>query len=243
MRDLRTALRDLLSTSAPASRREARLRPASDVRGSGPFGNDEGADPVAEFLAAHALVTNREKATLAGLLASGKIDESVAHAARLLARVEASNGRDVTATEALSVLDDPKAIAPLAERLLGEDVVPGPYLDRVLRRAGLAAARALWSARVAAPATNERRARFVTWLATVGVAGRPLLIAALSRLAPQRAVQKHADLAEDMLLAIPPGSDDALATAIVPFAASPAARVRARAHALLERMQPHARGA
>lgn len=201
------------------------------------------ADPVAEFLAAHAVITNREKQTLAGLLASGKIDECVSHVARLLARVDTTNGRDATANDALSLLDDPKALAAITDRLLAEDVVPGPYLDRMLRRAGLAAARALWSARVSAPPSNDRRARFVTWMTTVGDGARPVLLIALARLAPERGMQKHPDLAEDMLLTVPVGDDAAVGVAVAPFLSSPVPRVRNLAHAALDRLHARARGA
>jgi hypothetical protein len=203
----------------------------------------ESADPVAEFLAAHAVISNREKRTLAGHLASGMVDESVAQVARLLARVETTRGRDATASEALAVLDDPKALAPFAERLLAEDIVPGPYLDRMLRRAGLAAARALWSARVSTPPSHERRARFVTWMRAVGDGAHAVLLVALARLAPQGGVQKHPELAEDVLLSVPPVLDPALASAVSPFVASPVPRVRDRARAALDRVHARARGA
>src|SRR5205085_11791590 len=124
----------------------------------------------------------------------GKVDESAAHAARLIARLDSSGGRDATANEALALLNEPKALAAIAERLLSEDIVPGPNLDRLLRRAGVAAARALWSARVAQESTIERRARFVTWLIATGPGIRPVLFSALKRLPPACEVQAHADL-------------------------------------------------
>lgn len=264
MREMRAALRELLLSlgHAPSSSllrastppapplaplaTTTRSRQVSEIRSVTPRPSDapaDGADPVAEFLAAHAVVTNREKRTLAGLLASGKVDESVSHVARLLARVDATNGRDATANDALSLLDDAKALAPFADRLLAEDIVPGPYLDRMLRRAGLAAARALWSARVAAPSSHDRRARFVTWLSAVGDGARPVLLVALARLAPERGVQKHAELAEDVLLSVPIGDDAALGLAVAPFLSSPVPRVRDLARAALDRVHARARGA
>lgn len=271
MREMRAALRDLLvalgHATSPSLRSSSspppppartttapmpRVRQVSGIQTIATRPGDaapppalptEGPDPVAEFLAAHAVITNREKRTLAGLLASGKIDESVAHVARLLARVEKTNARDTTANEALALLDDPNALASFAERLLAEDVVPGPYLDRMLRRAGVAAARALWSARVSVPASHDRRARFVTWMATVGDGARSVLLVALAQLAPERHVQKHPELAEDVLLAVPFGDDVALGLAIAPFVASPMPRVRDLARAALDRVHARARGA
>ncbi len=261
MRDMRAALRELLltlgheptspllrtSTPPPAPASAPRTRQVTQIRAlsSRPASSDmlESADPVAEFLAAHAVISNREKRTLAGHLASGMVDESVAQVARLLARVETTRGRDATASEALAVLDDPKALAPFAERLLAEDIVPGPYLDRMLRRAGLAAARALWSARVSTPPSHERRARFVTWMRAVGDGAHAVLLVALARLAPQGGGQKHPELTEDVLLSVPPVLDAALASAIAPFVASPVPRVRDRARAALDRVHARARGA
>lgn len=249
MREMRAALRDLLvelghethaSTFASTVPPPMRTRQISEIR---VLPEGDAPDPVAEFLAAHALVTSREKSTLAGLLASGKVDEAAAHAARLIARMETSNCRDATAKDALSLLDDPKVLAPFVEQLLAEDVVPGPYLDRVLRRAGLAAARALWTARVAQAPTTGRRARFVGWLLTIGEGARPVLLSALRRLAPAGATQAHVELTEDVLLSVPPGDDPALALVIAPYEASPAPRVRDLARAALERIHARTRGA
>lgn len=248
MRDMRTALRELLAElghDEPASLQTnppplARARQISEIR---VLPEGEAPDPVAEFLAAHALVTGREKATLAGLLASGKVDESATHADRLIARLETSNGRDATAKDALELLDDPTTLAPIAASLLADDLVPGPYLDRMLRRAGLAAARALWSARVAQAPTPERRARFVTWIISVGDGARPVLLSALRRLAPAGTTQAHVELTEDVLLAVPPGEDRELALVIAPYEASPAPRVAVFARQALERLNARTRGA
>jgi hypothetical protein len=252
MRDMRAALRELLAelghdepsalgrtlqTNPPPP---VRMRQISEIR---TLPEGVAPDPVAEFLAAHALVAGREKATLAGLLASGKVEESAAHAARLIARLEASNGRDATAKEALELLDDPQALTPIAESLLGEDLVPGPWLDRMLRRGGLAAARALWSARVAHEPTPERRTRFVTWIISVGEGARPVLLSALRRLAPAGETQAHVELTEDVLLAVPPGDDRELALVITPYEASPAPRVAKFARQALERLNARTRGA
>jgi eukaryotic-like serine/threonine-protein kinase len=247
MREMRAALRDLLvelghdeprmhPTDPPPP---VRTRQISEVR---VLPEGDAPDPVREFLAAHALVAGRDKSTLAGLLASGRVHEAATHAARLLARLDA-NPDDATAKDALSLLDDVKGLAAIADSLLAEDLVPGPYLDRMLRRAGLAAARALWTARVADEPTSERRARFVTWLIAVGEAARPVLVAALRRLAPAGGTQAHVELAEDVLLAVPPGDDRELAQIIAPYEASPAPRVAMFARQALERLNARTRGA
>jgi eukaryotic-like serine/threonine-protein kinase len=248
MREMRAALRELLAelghdepqmlqTNPPPA---VRARQISEIR---VLPEGEAPDQVAEFLAAHALVAGREKATLAGLLASGKVDESAAHAGRLIARLEASNGRDATAKDALELLDDPQTLGPIAESLLADDLVPGPYLDRMLQRAGLAAARALWSARVAHEPTPERRARFVTSLLAVGEGARPVLLSALRRLAPAGSTQAHVELTEDVLLSVATGDDRELALVIAPYEASPAPRVAMLARQALERLNARTRGA
>jgi serine/threonine-protein kinase len=183
------------------------------------------------------------KATLAELLASGNVEKSAAHASRLIARDEASNGGDVCAKESLELLDDPQTLAPIAESLLAEDLVPGPCLDRLLRRGGFAAARALWAARVAHAPTPERRTRFVTWIIAVGGGARPVLLAALRKLAPAGSTQAHVELTEDVLLAVPPGEDRDLALVIAPYEASPSPRVAKFARQALERLDARTRGA
>jgi hypothetical protein len=232
------------SSAAPRRRcRSARVRSRRSGRSGDRPAADEDPDPVAEFLAAHAVVTNREKKTLAALLASGNVEESVAHAARLLSRLDATGGKDATAHDALALLDDPKALGPMAARLLDEDIVPGPYLDRVLRRAANAIAHALWSARREMGATHERRARFVSWLSTIGDGARPMLVMGLARLVPAQGQQEDPDLAEDLLLAIPAGGDAALAHAVAPFTESPAPRVSDLAHSARDRIHARASGA
>jgi len=239
MREMRAALRELLVDLGPRARHISEIRPIEGVPGAA----ESSPDPVGEFLAAHSIITSGEKRTLAALLASGNVEASAAHAARLLARIEATNGNDNSAVDAITLLDDPKALTPIADRLLSEDIVPGPYLDRVLRHAGLAAARALWSARISQRPSHERRARFVTWLGATGEECRAMLLLALSRLSPEGGVQMHPELAEDVLLAIPQGADQALAIAVKPFTISPAPRVRDLARAAVDRLTPRARGA
>lgn len=248
MREMRTALRELLAELGHAEPATIATNPPPPNRrrtisGIQVLPEGQAPDPVADFLAAHALLAGRDKSMLLELLESAKIDETAAHVHRLLARLESSEGRDVAATEALAVLDEPTMLASFAERLLAEDIVPGPYLDRMLRRAGLAAARALWSARVAHDPTPERRARFVTWLLAVGDGSRPVLAAALRKLAPAGAAQAHVELTEDVLLAIPPGDDRELALVIAPYEASPAPRVAKFARLALERLNARTRGA
>lgn len=173
---------------------------------------------------------SREAQSLAAALECGDVDEIAAQAGPLLAR-----GDDV-ARGARVLLGDPTRLAPLATALLDEDVVPTPYLVQVVEHAGLAAARALWNARIARNATAHERRRFVAWLKACGPGARGVLLAALARLRPSPYEQKHPELAEDVLLALPAAKDRAFAAAAYLFAFSPSARVRSVAKAVGERL-------
>jgi hypothetical protein len=110
--------------------------------------------------------------------------------------------------------------------LLADFVLPTPYIERTLSRAGLAAARALWNARIRRPATEARRMRFVSWLRVIGRPADELLCTALDQLAVRAPSPGQAACAEDLLLALPRPLDPRLAQAIEPFLASPVPRLR-----------------
>ncbi len=191
---------------------------------------------LADFLLARAELLDREKHALGELLLRGSADAIAWRAARLIARVESSRGRDTVAAEVLRLLDSPANLASFAERLLSEDVLPGPYIERVLQRAGRECARALWSARVSRRAPGrERRGRFVSWMLAIGPGARDVLRAALIKLAPHATTTRHADIIEDVLLALPARCDDELLSAVARFARSPARRVAELALAAIAR--------
>jgi eukaryotic-like serine/threonine-protein kinase len=231
MREMRAALRELIGPNAhpstiPPPPGTPRAPHISEVRER---------DEAKEFSAAHTFVGDPEKDAFADLLANGSIDAIAARVARISARVEASKGRDRKALGTLALLDDPELLQPFAHRLLSEDVMPSPYLERMLVRSGKAIARALWSARVTHHGTRERRARFVAWLTAVGPAARDVLRAGLNKLVPHAETGKHADMIEDVLLSLPMRCDDDIAELVAVFARSPNARVRELAIATLAR--------
>jgi len=182
--------------------------------------NAEAAVAVAQFLAARDSAVDPEKRALGMLLERGDIDEIAARVMRLMSRVDSSSAR------ALTLLDDSSLLAPLAESLLADFVMPTPYIERLLSRAGLAAARALWAARIRRPSTEARRMRFVSWLRTIGRPADELLRVALGQLARRTPTQGQSDCAEDLLLALPRPLDARLALAVEPFLLSPNARLR-----------------
>jgi serine/threonine-protein kinase len=185
-------------------------------------------ESAAPLLAAPIQVVD-EKRALAQLLAGGDVEAITARVMRLLART------DEAALRALTLLDDPSQLAALAEALLASDILDTPHLERTLARGGLAAARALWSARIRRPPTPARRMRFVGWLRVIGRAADELVrdaLLALSRRAPS---QGQAGCAEDLVLALPRTVDARLATAVRPFCTAPSPRVRELAFAAIAR--------
>jgi serine/threonine-protein kinase len=191
--------------------------------------NAEAAAVVQQFLAARDTVADAEKIALGQLLERGDVDEIAARVMRLMSRCDAASAR------ALTLLDDPAQLAPLAETLLSDSVLPTPYVERMLARAGLAAARALWAARIRRPPTEARRMRFVSWMRAIGRPGDELLRIALEQLARRATSPGQIDCAEDVLLALPRLVDVSLTPAIEPFLGSPAQRLRELAAAAVSR--------
>jgi serine/threonine-protein kinase len=246
MRDLRAALKELLTqrrasplaapapsgrTASPSPSRDAPLPPSpvvelrfpSEVPPPPRRARDSEVRP-------RKTPPSREARALASALASGDADELAAAGGPLLAR------KDSAARAALMLLGDPARLAPIASALLADDVLATPYLVRLLEHAGLSAARALWNARIAEPPTPARRRRFVAWLGACGPGARGLFLAALAQLRPTTREQKHPDLAEDILLALPAGKDRALASAVYLYLFSPHPRVRAVATTVSEKL-------
>lgn len=252
MRELRRAFRELLSELGhvvPSSLRASTIPPP--LAGSRPeqaIVDRSGAYPVATHEPSYAALapdarvpieasepnhaSDGERRALARLLERGDVDEIAGRVMRLLLRA------DVASARALALLDDPANLAPLAEALLADYVLPTPYIEHVLARAGLAMARALWAARIRRPATEARRMRFVGWLRAVGRPADELLRVALTQLAARAPSQGQAECSEDVLLALPRPLDARLAVAVEPFLSSPSPRVRELALSLVTSSRP-----
>jgi hypothetical protein len=189
--------------------------------------NAQAAAVVHQFLAARDTVNNPEKRALGVLLERGDVDEIAARVMRLMSRHDAASGR------ALTLLDDPSHLAPLAEALLADWVMPTPYIERLLSRAGLSVARALWAARIRRPSTEARRMRFVSWMRAIGRPGEEQLRIALEQLAGRAPTAGQFECAEDVLLALPRNIEPRLLMAVEPFLASPSQRLRELAMSLV----------
>jgi serine/threonine protein kinase len=191
--------------------------------------NAEAAAAVAQFLRARESSIDPEKRAFAQLLARGDIDEIAARVMRLMSRCDSASVR------ALTLLDDASQLAPMAENLLAQTVPPTPYIERMLYRAGLAAARALWAARIRRPATEKRRMRFVSWLLVIGRPAHEQLRVALEQLARREPSSGQIECAEDVFLALPRTLDAPLALAVEPFLSSSSSRLRELATAATSR--------
>ena len=191
--------------------------------------NAEASVAVAQFLAARRTVVDPEKRAFAVLLEKGDVDDIAGRVSRLMSRCDGASVR------ALTLLDDPSQLAPMAENLLAHPVLPTPYIERMLYRAGLAAARSLWAARIRRPATEARRMRFVNWVLAIGRPAHELLRVALQQLARREPTQGQIECAEDLFLALPRTLDAPLVSAIQPFLRSPSRRLRELALAATSR--------
>ena len=173
-----------------------------------------------EFLAVRDVVDTAERRALATMLQRGDVDEIAARVMRLASR------SDVASQRALTLLDDASQLAPLAESLLAESVLPTPYIERLLTRSGLAGARALWAARIRRPPTRARRTQFVGWLRAIGRPAHAVVRISLGQLARREPSQGQLECVEDLLLSLPRVVDPQLAAAVEPFLSSPSQRIR-----------------
>ena len=116
-----------------------------------------------------------------------------------------ADARSELSARLVKTLQDPARLAPVAERALAEHDEAAP---RLLAMLGLAAAHALYAARLRVHPTPPTRGRFVAAMRAIGPASWPLMYAALQRNAPGDATQHDPRLAEDLLRSMPLVADD-----------------------------------
>lgn len=134
---------------------------------------------------------------------------ALAHVIAIFRKVAAdpiADARSELSARLVRTLQDPARLAPVAEHALAEHDDAAPAL---LASLGLAAAHALYAARLRAHATPSVRGRFVSAMRAIGGASWPLVSAALQRNAPGDTAQHDHRLAEDLLRAMPLVADDA----------------------------------
>lgn len=254
MREMRHAFRDLLThlgVALLASHRVATplpspVRAVERAAAPAPAGDRSGWFPISTALPSttslSAALTSdireirkkvpqeEETRALAEVLESGDIDEIATVVTRLLART------DSPAVRALTLLDDPSRLAPLAEALLADFALPTPYIERMLRRAGLAGARALWAARIRRPPTHARRMRFVSWMQIIGRPATDLLRSSLGDLSLKKTpTVPQSQCVEDLLLSLPRTLDGFLRSAVEVYLDSPVPHLRELAAQALAR--------
>ena len=152
-----------------------------------------------------------EARALAGALGWMLAQKELAALAHVVAifRKIATDPKDVRAdlsARLVRSLQDPARLAPVAEQALAEHDDAAPAL---LASLGLAAAHALYAARLRAHPTPPVRGRFVATMRAIGAASWPLLSAALTRNEPGDATQHDHRLAEDLLRSMPLVADEA----------------------------------
>ena len=149
----------------------------------------------------------REAARSRELLERGDVDEIAARVMRLMSRVRLRRrpARSRSSTILRSSRRSPSRCSPTSS-------MPTPYIERMLSRAGLAAARALWAARIRRPCHATRDAcASSSWLRIIGRPADELLRVALGQLARRTPSQGQTECAEDLLLALPRPLDARLA--------------------------------
>jgi serine/threonine protein kinase len=146
-------------------------------------------------------------AAMAAMLAQKEL-AALAHVVAIFRKIAGDPGdaRADLAGRLVRTLQDPARLAPVAEHTLAEHDEAAPAL---LASLGLAAAHALYAARLRAHPTPPARGRFVSAMRAIGAASWPLVSAALVRNAPGDSVQHDHRLAEDLLRSMPLVSDEA----------------------------------
>lgn len=146
--------------------------------------------------------------------------------------------RAETAAALLRLFADPGMLGPIADRLLAYDDDARDAARTLLVRARVAGAYALYGSRVKLATHPGVRAPFVATMSELGEASWPVVRAALAKIPSTAQTGGHplaANLAEDLLLSVPPIRDEAAGQLIgsyvhawVPALSQAAARALAR---------------
>lgn len=158
----------------------------------------------------------------------------------LIDRLDRKNPAAEDAHAALSnvakLFNDPEVLAPIARKLLTQEQGRESAAE-LLADAKVAGAYALYGARTKIEVDQKARVAFVTTMKSLGESGLPVVRAALERVFDATMSGQHrgaAELAEDLLLSMPPSPNDEVSGHIVvKYAACPVPNVcRAAARAL-----------
>lgn len=137
---------------------------------------------------------------------------------------QAPGSRAELASRLLHVFEDPELLGTAAERLLGPEDDSRDAARTLIQRARVGGAYALYGARVKLGADPRVRVPFITTMQALGEHAWPVIRAALERLPPAAKTGEHAratELAEDLLLSVPPVRDEDAGHLVVSFASAP----------------------
>jgi serine/threonine-protein kinase len=127
---------------------------------------------------------------------------------------ELPGSRAAIAKALLRVLRDPTTLAPIAHRVLSMADATG---ERLLVAAGAFGAHALYSARVR-QTDDVARARFREVVQVIGATAMPIVRGGLERLLDRLAAAGAAEIAEDLLVAMPVAPDDGVGAVVAGYA-------------------------
>jgi len=114
----------------------------------------------------------------------------------------------------LATIRDPVTLGPLAEQLLSGASDPAPEVLALFEWAKVTGAHALYDARLKLGDVGPARARFVAAMRKVGDRSWPVVVAALTRHAPEAGRPFDEKLAEDLLRALPRVADERSGTVL-----------------------------
>lgn len=176
--------------------------------------------------------------TIRGLATEGDVDALLGVQLvldRVADRVALDEGAAAAHQATLAVMVEAPVLAPIAARLLMYEEGSRDAAAELITRSGGPGVYALYNARTKAADQNARIA-FVTTMKAFGPTATPVVRAALEKLAERGVSGEHraaAELAEDLLLSVPPQLDEATGRLAEQFATSPVANLcRAAARAL-----------
>ena len=143
-----------------------------------------------------------------------------------------ANGRAASARRLLEVLEDPKVLGPLADRALDGIEDKDKMAAKVVVRAGVGGAYALYAARLKNDELTARE-HFVALLKQIGEVAVPLIRSGLVKLEARLTVAAAESIAEDLIAAVAQISDEATGEVVARYTRCAQPRlVRAAAAAL-----------
>ncbi len=144
-------------------------------------------------------------------------------------------GRSAIASSALKPFSDPQMLGGIAELALTGSDEEAAVATKLIVRAGVGGAYALYAARVKNHGKTARQ-RVRAIIPQIGVAALPVVRSALERLATKADAYGAVELATDLLASIPRSKDELLGNLVAKYARAPDAEMAAAATSALPRL-------